>query len=165
MRQRLGVAQALLHRPKLLILDEPTNGLDPQGIRELRDYLRRLCQEEGTTVFVSSHLLSEMELMCDSVAIIQNGRLVDVKQLKAVGDMVLQNAETWFEVDNPEAALMLMGRGSVMNGGIVIDAVREEVAELNARLVAGGIKVYSIKAMSRSLEDQFLEITGGEGIG
>lgn len=61
MRQRLGVAQALLHRPKLLILDEPTNGLDPQGIRELRDYLRKLCQTEGTTVFVSSHLLPEME--------------------------------------------------------------------------------------------------------
>ncbi|UQZ35075.1 bacitracin ABC transporter ATP-binding protein [Paenibacillus sp. PK3_47] len=165
MRQRLGVAQALLHRPKLLILDEPTNGLDPQGIRELRDYLRRLCQEEGTTVFVSSHLLSEMELMCDSVAIIQNGRLVDVKQLKSVGDMVLQNPETWFEVDNPEAALKVFGRGSLVNGGIVIEAVREEVAELNARLVAGGIKVYSIKALSRSLEDQFLEITGGEGIG
>src|SRR5690606_9995315 len=81
MRQRLGVAQAILHRPKLLVLDEPTNGLDPQGIRELRDYLRALAREEGTTVFVSSHLLSEMELMCDTVAVIQQGRLVDVKSL------------------------------------------------------------------------------------
>lgn len=165
MRQRLGVAQALLHRPKLLILDEPTNGLDPQGIRELRDYLRRLCQEEGTTVFVSSHLLSEMELMCDSVAIIQNGRLVDVKQLKAVGDAVLPVQETLFEVNDPEAAITLIGRGVVKNGGISIEAGREEIAELNARLVAAGFKVYSIRALSRSLEDQFLEITGGEGIG
>lgn len=85
MRQRLGVAQAILHRPKLLVLDEPTNGLDPQGIRELRDYLRQLTRTEGITVFVSSHLLSEMELMCDRVAIIQSGRLVDIKQLKNTG--------------------------------------------------------------------------------
>lgn len=165
MRQRLGVAQALLHRPKLLILDEPTNGLDPQGIRELRDYLRRLCQEEGTTVFVSSHLLSEMELMCDSVAIIQNGRLVDVKQLKTVGDVIMPIGETLFEVDAPEAAVALIGRGVLKNGGIVLAATREEIAELNAKLVTGGIKVYSIKTLARSLEDQFLEITGGEGIG
>ncbi|WP_239712953.1 ABC transporter ATP-binding protein [Paenibacillus sp. 19GGS1-52] len=165
MRQRLGVAQALLHRPKLLILDEPTNGLDPQGIRELRDYLRRLCQEEGTTVFVSSHLLSEMELMCDSVAIIQNGRLVDVKQLKTVGDVIMPIGETLFEVDEPEAALALIGRGVLKNGGIVLAATREEIAEWNAKLVTGGIKVYSIKTLARSLEDQFLEITGGEGIG
>ncbi|MEK3713028.1 ABC transporter ATP-binding protein [Paenibacillus sp. FSL R7-0333] len=165
MRQRLGVAQALLHRPKLLILDEPTNGLDPQGIRELRDYLRKLCQSEGTTVFVSSHLLSEMELMCDSVAIIQNGRLIDVKQLKTVGDAAVPVSQTFFEVDNPEAALAQIGQGVIMEGGLAVDAVREEIAELNAKLVAAGIKVYSIKAMSRSLEDQFLEITGGEGIG
>lgn len=165
MRQRLGVAQALLHRPKLLILDEPTNGLDPQGIRELRDYLRRLCQQEGTTVFVSSHLLSEMELMCDSVAIIQNGRLIDVKQLKAVGDAVLPVTETLFEVDDPEGALAVLGQGALKNGGISVEAGREDIAELNAKLVAAGFKVYSIRALSRSLEDQFLEITGGEGIG
>ncbi|AIQ45286.1 bacitracin ABC transporter ATP-binding protein [Paenibacillus sp. FSL R7-0273] len=165
MRQRLGVAQALLHRPKLLILDEPTNGLDPQGIRELRDYLRRLCQTEGTTVFVSSHLLSEMELMCDSVAIIQNGRLIDVKQLKAVGDAVLPVTETLFEVNDPEGALALLGQGVLKNGGISLIAGREEIAELNAALVAAGFKIYSIRALSRSLEDQFLEITGGEGIG
>lgn len=165
MRQRLGVAQALLHRPKLLILDEPTNGLDPQGIRELRDYLRQLCRTEGTTVFVSSHLLSEMELMCDSVAIIQNGRLIEVKQLKAVGDMVIPVGETFFEVDHPEAALALIEGGVMKEGGVAVQASREEIAELNAKLVGGGVKVYSIKALSRSLEDQFLEITGGEGIG
>lgn len=164
MRQRLGVAQALLHRPKLLILDEPTNGLDPQGIRELRDYLRRLCQEEGTTVFVSSHLLSEMELMCDSVAIIQNGRLVDIKQLKSVGNAAMPLVETLFEVDDAEAALALIGRGIFKSGGLTLEAGREEIAEINAKLVASGIKVYGIKALARTLEDQFLEVTGGEGI-
>lgn len=164
MRQRLGVAQALLHRPKLLILDEPTNGLDPQGIRELRDYLRRLCQEEGTTVFVSSHLLSEMELMCDSVAIIQNGRLVDIKQLKSVGNAAMPLVETLFEVDDAEAALALIGRGIFKSGGLALEAGRDEIAEINAKLVASGIKVYGIKALARTLEDQFLEVTGGEGI-
>ncbi|WP_379132427.1 ABC transporter ATP-binding protein [Paenibacillus sp. sgz500958] len=164
MRQRLGVAQALLHRPKLLILDEPTNGLDPQGIRELRDYLRRLCQEEGTTVFVSSHLLSEMELMCDSVAIIQNGVLIDVRQLKTVGEAVLPAGETRFEVDDPEAARLLAGGGILKEGGLVVSGTREEIAELNARLVSGGVKVYAIGTVTRSLEDQFLEMTGGEGI-
>jgi len=164
MRQRLGVAQALLHRPKLLILDEPTNGLDPQGIRELRDYLRRLCQEEGTTVFVSSHLLSEMELMCDSVAIIQNGVLIDVRQLKTVGDALAPAGETRFEVNNAEAARLLLGSGEVKDGALVLSGTREEIAELNARLVNGGIQVYGISNAARSLEDQFLEMTGGEGI-
>src|SRR5690606_37921093 len=87
MRQRLGVAQALLHKPEVLILDEPTNGLDPAGIRELRDYLRKLTKEDGISVIVSSHLLSEMELMCDRVAIIQQGKLVDVR---LIGDYVNQ---------------------------------------------------------------------------
>ncbi|WP_262495673.1 ABC transporter ATP-binding protein [Paenibacillus sp. B2(2019)] len=164
MRQRLGVAQALLNRPKLLVLDEPTNGLDPQGIRELRDYLRLLCREEGTTVFVSSHLLSEMELMCDSVAIIQNGQLLEVKQLKEVGNVTMPIGETLFEVDDAEAALALIGQGTLKSGGLVVEAAREEIAEFNARLVAGGIKVYSIKSLARTLEDQFLEVTGGEGI-
>ncbi|AIQ34008.1 bacitracin ABC transporter ATP-binding protein [Paenibacillus sp. FSL R5-0345] len=164
MRQRLGVAQALLNRPKLLVLDEPTNGLDPQGIRELRDYLRLLCREEGTTVFVSSHLLSEMELMCDSVAIIQNGQLLEVKQLKEVGNVTMPIGETLFEVDDAEAALALIGQGTFKSGGLVVEAAREDIAEFNARLVAGGIKVYSIKSLARTLEDQFLEVTGGEGI-
>ena len=101
MRQRLGVAQAP-HRPKLLILDEPTNGLDPQGIRELRDYLRRLTQEEGTTVFVSSHLLSEMELMCDTVGIIRHGKLIDIRRT-AEGERVFE--ETAFTVNDAAAAL------------------------------------------------------------
>lgn len=81
MRQRLGLAQSLLHDPKPLILDEPTNGLDPAGIREIRDYLRRLTKEKGLAVIVSSHLLSEMEIMCDRIAIIQNGTLRDIQHV------------------------------------------------------------------------------------
>lgn len=82
MRQRLGIAQALLHRTSLLILDEPTNFLDPAGIHELRNYLKRLAHEEGVAVFVSSHLLSEMELMRDRVGVLQAGKLVSIQSIK-----------------------------------------------------------------------------------
>ena len=86
MRQRLGLAQALLHSPTLLILDEPTNGLDPAGIREFRDLLKKLAYEEGIAVLVSSHLLSEMELMCDRIGIIQEGQLIEVKDVQEFVD-------------------------------------------------------------------------------
>jgi len=161
MRQRLGVAQAILHRPKLLILDEPTNGLDPQGIRELRDYLRVLAKEEGTTVFVSSHLLSEMELMCDTVAVIQHGRLIDVKTLEKENDAADRPQETAFEVDAPERALRLVKEGRIEGNHLIVTADRSATAEINTKLVLAGISVYGIRVLTRSLEDQFLEMTGG----
>lgn len=163
MRQRLGVAQAILHRPKLLILDEPTNGLDPQGIRELRDYLRELTRVDGTTVFVSSHLLSEMELMCDTVAIIQAGKLIDVRELHAESDA---NAmlETVFDVAQIEEALSLLGGGEIRDGKLVVRTNRQGIAEINTRFVQAGIAVYGIRPLTRTLEDQFLEMTGGGGI-
>lgn len=170
MRQRLGVAQAILHRPKLLVLDEPTNGLDPQGIRELRDYLRLLTREEGTTVFVSSHLLSEMELMCDTVAVIQQGRLIDVKELGHSGKLdgsegADQVQETVFEVNAPAAAqdlLVSLGFSSrVEENGVILAVNRTDAAQVNERLVHHGIAVYGIRPLIRSLEDQFLEMTGG----
>ena len=91
MRQRLGIAQALLHNPKVLILDEPTNGLDPAGIREIRDYVRMLAREKDMAVIVSSHLLSEMEMMCDRIGIIQKGKLVDVQ---FVNDFIHESEQT-----------------------------------------------------------------------
>lgn len=170
MRQRLGVAQAILHKPKLLILDEPTNGLDPAGIRELRDYLRRLAKNEGVAVFVSSHLLSEMELMCDRVAIIQNGRLIDVRTIHQSKAAAEANAKILLEVDNRQrAAEVLAAMGQQMaedaDGYIVLQGNKERAAEINAALVNAGIKVYGIRAEVKSLEDQFLEMTGGERIG
>ncbi|OBR64499.1 bacitracin ABC transporter ATP-binding protein [Paenibacillus oryzae] len=166
MRQRLGVAQAMLHKPGLLILDEPTNGLDPAGIRELRDYLRRLAKEENITVFVSSHLLSEMELMCDQVAIIQNGRLIDIRNLEhgSKGDQAMR---VLFEVNAEQpahAALTARGKQAEMvaPGVVAVFAQREEIAEANEILVSSGVKVYGIRQQVKTLEDQFLEITGGE---
>jgi ABC-2 type transport system ATP-binding protein len=200
MRQRLGVAQAILHRPSVLILDEPTNGLDPEGIRELRDYLRQLSRDEGLAVIVSSHLLSEMELMCDRVAIIQNGKLLDVRSFK---DMQTEpgRAEVEFDVDRldaaAEAAAGFLGEQAVLHhkssttepssvptdaglsatsvavvateqaGGtltVSLNGGRDEIAELNARLVNAGVRVYGIRTHSKSLEDQFLEVTRGNQI-
>lgn len=169
MRQRLGVAQAILHKPQLLILDEPTNGLDPAGIRELRDYLRMLSKEEGIAVFVSSHLLSEMELMCDRVAIIQNGKLIDVRTIKGKNVDEAQH-KVIIEVDSQQAAMDVLATAGInaklegMNA-VSIDADKEITASVNASFVTAGIKVYGIRAQIKTLEDQFLEVTGGEGIG
>lgn len=168
MRQRLGVAQAILHRPKLLILDEPTNGLDPAGIRELRDYLRQLVKQEGIAVFVSSHLLSEMELMCDRVAIIQSGKLIDVFKIQTERSSQT-SYKVQFEVDKGQEALQLMiksGHQALLESSnrIAIEADKELIAVLNAQLVGAGVKVYGISVHNKSLEDQFLEVTGGERI-
>ncbi|MEX2461730.1 MAG: ABC transporter ATP-binding protein [Paenibacillaceae bacterium] len=167
MRQRLGVAQALLARPSLLILDEPTNGLDPAGIRELRDYLRKLTQEEGISVVVSSHLLSEMELMCDRVAIIQNGKLVDVRLIKEYineGD----KSKVVFEVNDKELAIRVLASSPFtaadISDGLEFAIERDQIAGLNALLVYGGVKVYSIKTITQTLEDKFLEMTGSDQI-
>lgn len=166
MRQRLGVAQALLHKPSLLILDEPTNGLDPAGIRELRDYLRKLTKEEGISVFVSSHLLSEMELMCDRVAIIQHGKLIDVRPIGQFVGGADGKQSVVFEVNQPEqAAAVLAEFGAVVSeDGLQVEAEREQIADMNAALVRAGIRVYGIRAVAKTLEDQFLEMTGGEQV-
>ncbi|KEO81000.1 ABC transporter ATP-binding protein [Tumebacillus flagellatus] len=164
MRQRLGLAQALLHRPRVLILDEPTNGLDPAGIRELRDHLRRLAEQEGIAVLVSSHLLAEMELMCDRVAVMQNGQLVRVQTLR---EMVGENAaesgralQVTFEVDDEAAALAVLESST-----LTLQIPREQIPHLNAKLVGAGIGVYGIRTSAKTLEDKFLELTGGGGIG
>lgn len=169
MRQRLGVAQALLHRPRLLVLDEPTNGLDPQGIRELRDYLRALSREQGTTVFVSSHLLSEMELMCDTVAVINGGRLVDVRHLhgQTTGSVASATEElitVRFDTDQPEQVHGLIPGSYIEGTSCVARATRSDIARLNAQLVQQGIAVYSIVPMRQTLEDQFLAMTREGGV-
>lgn len=164
MRQRLGIAQSLLHDPKLLILDEPTNGLDPAGIREIRDYLRVLAREKRMAVVVSSHLLSEMELMCDRIAIIDKGRLIEVQDLKK---FVNAGTETYyFEVDNATAASAAIagrsthGKPAVLRGnGLEAVLKKEEIPEVLHLLSEMGIKVYEAKRLAKTLEDRFLEIT------
>ncbi|WP_047155448.1 ABC transporter ATP-binding protein [Aneurinibacillus tyrosinisolvens] len=168
MRQRLGVAQALLHKPSILILDEPTNGLDPAGIRELRDYLHTLTRKEGISVIVSSHLLSEMELMCGRVAIIQNGKLINVRTVKELMNDGIDHL-VFVELDKPLLALEVWRSYSsidvvALEDGVKCHLEKEQIPEVNELFVRAGIKVYSIRKLNPSLEDKFLEMTGSDSI-
>jgi ABC-2 type transport system ATP-binding protein len=172
MRQRLGVAQALLHRPSLLILDEPTNGLDPAGIRELRDYLRHLTRTEGITVIVSSHLLSEMELMCDRVAILQQGKLVNVMPVQHFTQGNDQAQTYLIQAQPPEQALVTIRQMDgvqevklAQEGIVEVTTEREHIPDILAGLMQNHIRIYGVQMVSQSLEDRFLEITGGGQIG
>ncbi|MBD8069306.1 ABC transporter ATP-binding protein [Bacillus sp. PS06] len=169
MRQRLGIAQALLHRPSVLILDEPTNGLDPAGIREIRDYLRKLAREEGLSVIVSSHLLSEMEMMCDRIGIIQHGELVGVETVSNfVNDTVTLKVE--FTIDQIEETLHKLQSNfpdlqfEIQNSILLATIELEMIPVIAEFLVENGVKLYGIKQISKSLEDRFLEVTGGNQI-
>jgi ABC-2 type transport system ATP-binding protein len=170
MRQRLGVAQALLHNPSLLILDEPTNGLDPAGIRELRDYLRYLTRTEGITVIVSSHLLTEMELMCDRVAILQEGKLVDVKPIQDLIGTSDKGQTYQIEVSSVEQSLKIVKEmAGAHNVQVVSDKIevvtdRDKIPFLLNALMLENISIYSVQVVRQSLEDRFLEITGGDQI-
>lgn len=160
MRQRLGLAQAMLHRPKFLILDEPTNGLDPAGIREFRMYLRKIAVEDNVAIVVSSHLLSEIELMVDRIAIIQNGELIDIRELQHVAA-----AQYYIEVGQPDQLQAMFEEPLTKeNGGYVVNLTKEEVPALIRKLVESGIDLYTIQPIQKRLEDQFIEMTGGGAI-
>ncbi|TYS61253.1 ABC transporter ATP-binding protein [Sutcliffiella horikoshii] len=165
MRQRLGIAQALLHKPKVLILDEPTNGLDPAGIREIRDYLRSLAREEGMAIVVSSHLLSEMELMCDRVGIIQKGELIDIQSIR---DFINDGGKTLYqlECEPVEVAMALMREmdmaHNLAEGKLQAEIDRAAVPLFIKSLVEKEIAVFEVKEVTKTLEDKFLEKTSQE---
>ena len=160
MRQRLGLAQALLHRPKFLILDEPTNGLDPAGIREFRMYLRKIAEKEGVSVFVSSHMLSEIELMCDRIAVIQNGKLIDIREMSET-----QESHYYIEALPLDSAESLLGAEGFtvesFKDGFIINAEKEQIPALIQQLTAQEIQLFAVQPHRKTLEDQFLEMTGG----
>lgn len=163
MRQRLGLAQCLLHEPQVLILDEPTNGLDPAGIREIRDYLRLLAREKNMAVIVSSHLLSEMEMMCDRIGIIQNGKLIDVQLMEEFVQTEDKSYE--LEVIPSEKAISLIKTNypeltvTSSRNGISAELKKEQIPELVKLFVDAGIQIYGIKEVAKTLEDRFLEVT------
>ncbi|GEK34776.1 ABC transporter ATP-binding protein [Kurthia sibirica] len=158
MRQRLGLAQALLHKPKFLILDEPTNGLDPAGIKELRVYLRQIAEKEQVSVIVSSHLLSEIELMCDRIAIIQNGVLTDIREMN-------QPEESYYLFDIQEDASTILTENNyefTLDQSIYkVKTERAQVPEIIALLAHHKLAIFSVIPFHESLEDQFLAMTGG----
>ena len=166
MRQRLGIAQALLGNPRVLILDEPANGLDPAGIREIRGLLRQLAAEKEMAVFVSSHLLAEVELMCDRVAIIHNGKIL---REGSVHDLISNRRMMEFRVgDVPKAAEVLRAHGLEVetNGDRLFASMEESAAPpIIAALAQSGVDVFHAQKRVQTLEETFLEATGGETVG
>lgn len=166
MRQRLGIAQSLLHDPKVLILDEPTNGLDPAGIKEMRDYLRSLAEEKGLAIIVSSHLLLEMEMMCDRIAIIQKGKLINVQHVHS-NDTVDRHTYVCHVNDRPKAMEVLINNGFEAidsKAGIELELEKEQVPAMIKLLVENDILIYEVKMSTKSLEDRFLEITSNREV-
>jgi ABC-2 type transport system ATP-binding protein len=166
MRQRVGIAQALLHRPRLLVLDEPTNGLDPIGIKELRDLLKYLSHKAEVGVFVSSHLLAEMELMCDRIYIIDNGVVIGEKTIDQVQEGTEEDifSYTFATGDNEkvyEYFQSLDANCNRENGGISVVMRREQIPELVRTLVGMGIDIYAVNQAHRTLEQDFISMTTG----
>jgi ABC-2 type transport system ATP-binding protein len=162
MRQRLGVASALLGDPELVILDEPVNGLDAAGIQEMRFMIRRLAEEEGKAVFLSSHLLHEVQQVCDRVAIISKGAVVHES---TIADLLRHEGGIRVEASPVEVAqAALSARWACRTEGtqLHVDATREEVPDLARRLVGAGADIYAIVPAERNLEEVFLSMTQAE---
>jgi ABC-type multidrug transport system ATPase subunit len=165
MKQRLGIAQALLHNPELIVLDEPTTGLDPQGVKEIRDLIIHLSKEENKTIFLSSHVLSEIELVANRMIIINKGSKVvegEVNQL-----LNSKTLKVTIEVENLETAKKVLENTkwynqieSITGKRFSINMENEEIPEINKYLVENGVMVNALVPV-RSLEDYFLSITAG----
>ncbi|WP_342707326.1 ABC transporter ATP-binding protein [Marininema mesophilum] len=165
MKQRLGIAVALLAKPQLLILDEPTNGLDPAGIREIRELISRLPEEQGVTILISSHLLSEIEQVATSVGIIFRGQLIFQDSLEVLKQRAKGRIE--LEVSRPTEAknyLESLGWQPFIDEERVCftPMAREKVADVVENLVRGDFSVYGMNKISQSLENIFIELTGKE---
>ena len=167
MKQRIGLAQAMVHRPKLLILDEPTNGLDPTGIHQLRDILKKYAHEEGAAVMVSSHILSEMQLLCDRVGIIDNGKLIKVCSLEELNGEMDSAPGYTIKVSDRDKALKILednkipAKAAVDEGTIEAEAEEDKISSIISQLVSGGVEIYEVRKKQSSLEDIFLQVTGG----
>ena len=189
MRQRLGIAQAILHKPNLLILDEPTNGLDPEGIKEMRELLIELAQKENMGILISSHNLAELDNFCTKVCIIKNGSVIetsDIQKIKQSDDLdtkvfevdntkevekiLLENSDnrdTPFHPDNNSTDEKLLAQNIeiISSTKFKVHAQKENIPEIVKKLVENDIKIYEIEKEEKSLEDAFFEKTGGNVIG
>lgn len=166
MRQRLGIAQAILHRPSLLILDEPTNGLDPEGIKNMRKLLLGLAKNENMAIFISSHNLAEMESLCSKVCIIQNGCVIETSNMKDVKKASSKDCYI-LELDNTEGIEKIIEeKNQILNKNLVrVSIEKEKVPQLIEKLVKAKKQIYIVKEEEISLEEAFLKKTGGNVIG
>ena len=163
MRQRLGIAQAILHKPNLLILDEPTNGLDPEGIKEIRELLKDLAEKEEMAVLISSHNLLELETFCNKICLIKNGKVMETNKIEDVKNIA--KSGYIFEIDNTEMIDKMFKNVTIVNRNMFKIAVdRDEVPSVIKKLVENDIKIYAVNENKISLEDAFLKKTGGNVI-
>lgn len=166
MRQRVGIAQALLHKPRLLVLDEPTNGLDPLGIKDLRDLLKYLSKSADVGVFVSSHLLAEMELMCDRICIIDNGVMIGEKSINDEQETIEDDIYKYTFITNNNDKTLAYFKGIQANcdiekGNVYIVMKRSEVPKIIKKLTNMDVDIYAVNQTQRSLEQDFLSMTTG----
>lgn len=164
MRQRLGIAQALINSPNLLILDEPTNGLDPEGIKELRDLLKNLAKKENIAVLISSHNLAELDSFCNKVCIIQNGTIIESNEVKKLKKEV-SNSTYIFEVSNSTLVNNVIDNIKVLDSThFSIKSKKEEIPNIITKLINNNILIYEVYENKISLEEAFLNKTGGNKI-
>ena len=165
MKQRLGLAQALIHKPKLLILDEPTNGLDPSGINEFRHIIKDLAKKENIAVLVSSHLISEVELMCDTVAIIKSGTLL---KYASVSELISDKEVSFILSDNSKGIKILKDKwnidSSLINNKIIAKVDVSKIEKINYSFIEEGIAIKFVSINQKTLEDLFLSLTESNSI-
>lgn len=160
MRQRLGIAQALLCEPRVLVLDEPTNGLDPMGIKELRDLLIKLSHERGVAVFISSHQLAELDMICDRVAVIDSGKILRTLTMDEIRNPV-SDGRVELTVDiSPESAgnIPVDCPLSLIDGKLVGTVAQDDIPSLISSLAVAGVAITGVNQKQRSLEDAFLAL-------
>lgn len=167
MKQRLGLALTLLHKPKVLVLDEPTNGLDPAGIKKLRDILKEISHKEGVAVFVSSHILSEMQLMCDRVAVLDNGKIVKIEKITDADDGDQETTETVeIRVKDIEKARCVIKEKfqleiKIENNNMIITLPTEILPQVIKELAVEDVEIRAVIPKEHSLEEIFFDATKG----
>lgn len=164
MRQRLGIAAALIHKPNVLILDEPTNGLDPEGIKDVRDLLIKLAKEENMAILISSHNLSELDNFVTNICVIKNGKILSSAEVKEFKK--LKNNTFKIEVDKTEGLDELFGNicKIIDKDSLELQVEKEEITDCLKKMINKGYKVYQVVNEELSLEDAFLSKTGGNEI-
>jgi len=167
MKQRLGIAQSLLHNPKILILDEPTNGLDPNGILEMRKFLKHIAQKWNISIMISSHILAEMELICDTIAIIDNGELKEIKTVKELTKGKYDQSKIAIKVNYPNYAGKLIiekfqCKVELAGSNVIVYLPEKDIPTITTYLVQKRIAVFGISKITKTLEQVFLDVINSD---
>lgn len=162
MKQRLGIAQALLHNPKILILDEPTNGLDPNGIKDMRKFLKEIAHKNNIAILISSHILAEMQQLCDTIAIIDKGKIIEIKSIDQLRKGQEQTSYS-IKVDYPNFAGKLIMKNYGLNVdlagvNVIVKCEERMIPSITALLIKNNLSIFGINVIEKTLEEVFLDI-------